>query len=223
MRAFSSRLLCCRGTSTKLASIIGPTWNVEPGNNYAAQTGSVSFAAAWGSAHTLPTNSPVANIVFEVQTADDGQVRFLVSQAAVEAAPYNADGPAAPSTNSGEAVPFTRTYADWALSTLGNAFADANADDDGDGQSNHAEFLASTNPGDARSRFETKAAEIKTEGFSLQWKAAYGVTYRVMVSNDLATWEPLPGATVVGSGQDIEIIDPTPINGRRFFRVEVQP
>jgi hypothetical protein len=202
---------------------LSPTWNVAPGNVYASQTGSVSFASAWGSSHTFPVGSAVANIVFEIQSAATSQVRFPLTLSAVEVAPYSVDGPSTPNAITGQTVLFTRTYADWALATLGNSAAATNADADGDGQTNQAEFLASTNPADGQSLLKTTVAGYGQTGFALRWFAAYGVAYQVQVSTDLATWSPLAGADVVGTGAEVEIVDPTPIGGRRFFRVVILP
>ena len=202
---------------------VSPTWNVAPGNVYASQTGRVSFAAAWAASHTFPTGSAVANIVFEIQPAATSQVRFPLTLSAVEVASYSADGPASPTTLTGQTVLYTRSYADWALATLGNSSAATSADADGDGQTNQAEFLASTNPADGQSLFKTTFAGYGQTGFTLRWFAAYGVAYQVQVSTDLATWSPLAGADVVGTGAEVTIVDSTPIGGRRFFRVVILP
>ena len=199
---------------------ITPTWNVEPGNNYAAQTGSISLAAAWGSGWMFTNGQAVAHIVFELNPAATGQVHFPVTLAATEVGPYNAEGPSTPLTVTGQVVTFSRTYADWALGALGNAAADPNADSDGDGMSNGAEFAASTNPGDANSSLKTTAAEHTPAGFMLRWFAAYGVNYRVRWSGDLVTWENLV-SPYPGNGTEAEVNDPGAPAGGRFYRVEV--
>jgi uncharacterized repeat protein (TIGR02543 family) len=199
---------------------ITPTWNVEPGNNYAAQTGSISLAAAWGSGWMFTNGQAVAHIVFEINPATTGQVHFPVALAATEVGPYNAEGPSTPLTMAGQVVTFTRTYADWALATLDDAAADPGVDSDGDGMSNALEFAASTNPGDANSSLKTTAAAHTPEGFMLRWFAAYGVNYRVRWSGDLVTWDDLI-PSYPGSGADAEVTDPDAPAGGRFYRVEV--
>ena len=204
-----------------LPSGVVPTWNVAPGNSYTGQTGSVSMAAAWGSAHTFTNSQAVANLVFEISPAATGQVHFPLTLAATEVGPYNADGPSTPLAVSGQVVTFTRTYADWALATLGNAAADPNADSDADGFNNLLEFASSTNPGDANSRLQTTSAAMSADGFKLRWFAAYEVNYRVCWTADLVTWNELLNSRHTGTGAVTEVTDPAPPAGGRFYRVEV--
>lgn len=200
---------------------VSPTWNVAPGNSFATQTGSVSFAAAWNSSWSFGNGQAVAQIVFEVQSAITGQVVFPLTLAEVNVGPHNADGPASPLAAIGHVSMFTRTYADWALANLGDASADPTADSDHDGFSNGLEFSASTNPGDARSRLQTTAANLTPAGFTLRWFAAYGVNYRVRWTRDFLSWNLLPDSDVAGSGTEAEITDPTPPADGRFYRIEV--
>ena len=199
---------------------VTPTWNVFPGNAYAAQTGSLTLAAAWGSSWTFANGQAVANIVFEVNPAVIGQVRFPLTLAATEVAPYNADGPSTPLSVPGQVVVFNRTYADWALATLGNAAAGSSLDSDGDGMSNALEYAASTNPNDPNSRLQTTAAAMTVNGYRLRWFAAYGVNYQVRWSADLKTWNDLT-TPYTGTGAETEDTDPAPPPGGRFYRVEV--
>jgi hypothetical protein len=199
---------------------VAPTWNVSPGNDYAAQTGSLTLAAAWDSSWTFANGQAVANIVFEVNPAATGQVHFPLTLAATEVAPYNADGPSTPLAVPGQTVTFSRTYADWALATLGNAAAGSNADSDGDGFSNGLEFASSTNPNDPNSRLQTTSAAMTASGFKLRWFAAYGVSYKVRWSADLTNWTDLT-TPYTGTGAETEVTDPAPPAGGRFYRVEV--
>jgi hypothetical protein len=162
----------------------------------------------------------VANIVFEVNPAVIGQVHFPLTLAATEVAPYNADGPSTPLAVPGQVVVFSRTYADWALATLGNAAAVPNADSDGDGFTNQQEFATSTNPNDANSRLQTTSAAMTVDGYKLRWFAAYGVNYKVRWSSDLKTWNDL-ATPYTGTGAEMEVTDPAPPAGGRFYRVEV--
>jgi hypothetical protein len=199
---------------------VAPTWNVSPGNAYAAQTGSLTLAAAWGSSWTFANGQAVANIVFEVNPAVTGQVNFPLTLAATEVAPYNADGPSTPLAVPGQVVVFNRTYADWALATLGNGAAGSSLDADGDGMTNALEYAASTNPNDPNSRLQTTSAAMTASGFKLRWFAAYGVSYKVRWSADLTNWTDLTTA-YTGTGAETEVTDPTPPAGGRFYRVEV--
>jgi hypothetical protein len=162
----------------------------------------------------------VANIVFEVNPAATGQVHFPLTLAATEVAPYNADGPSTPLSVPGHVVVFNRTYADWALATLGNAAAGSSLDPDGDGMSNALEYAASTNPNDPNSRLQTTSAAMTVNGYRLRWFAAYGVSYKVRWSSDLKTWNDLTTPDI-GIGAETEVADPAPPAGSRFYRVEV--
>ncbi|MEY4243225.1 MAG: hypothetical protein RLZZ245_810, partial [Verrucomicrobiota bacterium] len=184
------------------------------------QTGSVSMAAAWGTSWNFTAGQAVANLVFEVHPAITGQVHFPVTLADAEVAPFNADGPSTPLALPGQVVRFSRSYADWALATLGNAAADPNADPDGDGMRNGLEFAASTDPSDAQSRLQTSAAVMTADGYKLRWFAAYGVSYKVRWSSDLSTWTDLSGPQT-GTGAEAEVVDPAPPVGGRFYRVEI--
>jgi uncharacterized repeat protein (TIGR02543 family) len=199
---------------------VAPTWNVSPGNAYAAQTGSLTLAAAWDSSWTFANGQAVANIVFEVNPAATGQVHFPLTLAATEVAPYNADGPSTPLSVPGHVVVFNRTYADWALATLGNAAAGSSLDPDGDGMSNALEYAASTNPNDPNSRLQTTSAAMTVNGYRLRWFAAYGVSYKVRWSADLTNWNDLT-TPYTGTGAETEVTDPAPPTGKRFYRVEV--
>jgi hypothetical protein len=201
---------------------VAPTWNVSPGNDYAAQTGSLTLAAAWDSSWTFANGQAVANIVFEVNPAATGQVHFPLTLAATEVAPYNADGPSTPLSVPGHVVVFNRTYADWALATLGNAAAGSSLDPDGDGMSNALEYAASTNPNDPNSRLQTTSAAMTVNGYRLRWFAAYGVSYKVRWSADLTNWTNLT-TPYTGTGAETEVTDPAPPAGARFYRVEVIP
>lgn len=101
----------------------------------------------------------------------------------------------------------------------------ANSDDDADGMSNYAEFVAYTDPTNSILRFVIglehivvapvqakktvlgpllKSAE-SVSAFSLQWQSALGRTYSVYVSYDLSKgWETEPVAELAGTGDRLE-------------------
>ncbi|MCF7730961.1 MAG: CotH kinase family protein [Akkermansiaceae bacterium] len=93
-------------------------------------------------------------------------------------------------------------------------------DADGDGHSNHAEWLAGTDAGDAASRFMISSIAKGGDGSivgSFQGKA--GRTYRVFTSSDLTTWTPL-GATIAPAASGIQTFtDATPGSGARFYKI----
>lgn len=61
---------------------------------------------------------------------------------------------------------------------------DPNADDDGDGQSNLAEYWANTNPKDPGSRLKIVHASYQTNGgFSFTWQSAGNTRYRIQYAD----------------------------------------
>ena len=122
-------------------------------------------------------------------------------------------------------------------------------DDDYDGMSNYAEFIAYTDPTNNTSRFEigliqiavvptknalakanilnaktllTKSDEACSMVFALQWKSVKGRTYSVFSTDNLATgWRDEPDAEIPGTGDVEEYIPPG--NGTAmFFKVKVR-
>lgn len=92
----------------------------------------------------------------------------------------------------------------WALGMSGDY--DPDADYDGDGASNRAEYLAGTDPFLASDRFAARAIDVGAEGFfGLEFEANAGRTYSVKESVDLKNWkrmdinlEPAPDDVAVG-------------------------
>ena len=100
---------------------------------------------------------------------------------------------------------------------------DRTVDSDGDGQSNTAEYLAGTNPGDPVAVFAILAPNINNQTFSFSWQSAVGKMYRVEVSEDLLTWQNF-GAPVPGNGSPMSFSNPSNINSppsQRFYRISV--
>ena len=125
----------------------------------------------------------------------------------------------------------------------------AEEDDDRDGMSNYAEFIAYTDPTNSVSRFAidlariavvpTRSASVKaniTNGrlpldksaaasdmaFALQWQSAKGRTYFVFSTDNLATgWRDDPDAEISGTGDVVEYI-PSGKGATMFFKVKVR-
>lgn len=106
----------------------------------------------------------------------------------------------------------------------------AKADDDKDGMDNYSEFIAYTNPMDAKSRFDLSLDAIQViplarsagGGFKLSWQSAKGRTYEVYTCSDLSKgWEPNPIAMLVGTGDMIEYYWQTD-GASSFFKVNVR-
>jgi hypothetical protein len=111
---------------------------------------------------------------------------------------------------------------------------DPNADPDGDGQDNLAEYYANTNPTNAASAFRITNAQYLPDGhFTLNWSSVGGTRYRVQYSDDISS----ANFTDVVRSIDLEM-DPAsyglpstqsftdalaPTNKARFYRVRVTP
>ncbi|MDW8309207.1 MAG: chitobiase/beta-hexosaminidase C-terminal domain-containing protein, partial [Verrucomicrobiales bacterium] len=116
---------------------------------------------------------------------------------------------------------------DWKLHFFGSLTAPAaapNADPDGDGVPNWAEYIAGTAPNDAASRlqFQTIARAAGAQAqVALRWLTAPGKAYEVLTApNPSGPWSVL--TTVSGDGNLVELVAPTPA-GSQFYRLRVLP
>jgi len=74
----------------------------------------------------------------------------------------------------------------WQLQYFGHTGVDPNADPDGDGMSNLAEYRAGTNPTDPQSRFAiVRVQNDPSGGIDIQWSSAAGKAYTLQRSGDL--------------------------------------
>ena len=106
-----------------------------------------------------------------------------------------------------------------------NPLAAPNLDVDGDGQTNYFEWGTGLSPVDGGARFETELAV--PDG---QMPVTFGPcfpdrTYALLYSLDLSpgSWLPVPGAIMLplDASGFCTIIDPSPGNESRFYRVEI--
>ena len=106
-----------------------------------------------------------------------------------------------------------------------NPLAAPNLDVDGDGQTNYFEWVTGLSPISGASRFETELAV--PDG---QMPVTFGPcfpdrTYALLYSLDLSpgSWLPVPGAIMLplDASGFCTIIDPSPGNESRFYRVEI--
>jgi arylsulfatase A-like enzyme len=97
-------------------------------------------------------------------------------------------------------------------------------DSDGDGATDLQEFIAGTDPQDAKSIFKIDTfSELSSEA-TLQWTGIPGRTYRVEESPDLSTWTLVPGiAPVVVTTPQPAASVTVPANAAsgRFLRLQV--
>ncbi len=109
------------------------------------------------------------------------------------------------------------SLADW-LAAYG--LSDGDADADGDGRRNADEYLARTNPNEARSYLDTRTAR-SGGGLRLNWATSPARSYQVEVCNDMVSWEPY-GEPVTGSGAESALdLTSEQLGQWRFWRVSV--
>ena len=116
------------------------------------------------------------------------------------------------------------SYEQWAQRHFGGEVAQRGGqsrDDDGDGISNHLEYKSDTDPKDARSKFAVEAVEKKAGGFEVRWQGKQGIKYRLLWSNNLATWSEVNDSRRTGSGATESVTDTGATSGKKFYCVEV--
>jgi lysophospholipase L1-like esterase len=105
------------------------------------------------------------------------------------------------------------------LHGLNASVNDAGLDGDGDGFSNRDEYAAGTDPANAASVLGVTAYE---DGGELRWKSVPGRSYVVEESEELGSWQVVPGLPVVLATRGETVVE-LPLEGgvKRFYRVRV--
>lgn len=110
---------------------------------------------------------------------------------------------------------------DWERAWFGNLLRDGRADYDGDGQSDHDEFAAATDPRDARSCFKVlEAGLLANQTLRLTWSAVPGKAYQVETRQRLSSgvWAAAAGSSLVATGSELTWTAPTG-NAEGYWRV----
>ena len=103
----------------------------------------------------------------------------------------------------------------------GNAANDA--DPDGDGFTNFAEYQAGTGPNDATSVLRISQLRLEEDGVVIQFPTVANKVYRLEHSGELRgdSWTPV-GSDITGTGQPAEVSDSeAPLHSRLFYRLRI--
>jgi hypothetical protein len=98
---------------------------------------------------------------------------------------------------------------------------DPDGDWDKDGRSNQEEYRAGTDPRDPNSAFRVLGIAAGESGLGFTWSTVAGNRYRVLYSDNLATWRPL-GSPITAGAEITEFSDATiPQPTHRFYKVDI--
>ena len=96
----------------------------------------------------------------------------------------------------------------WEIRRTGGtaALAGSGADADSDGSSDSAEYHADTDPTDVTSFLTVSSEEVglaSGNSINLAWLSEQGISYSVMVSDDLVNWAALNETPIAGTGGEL--------------------
>ena len=195
--------------------------------------GAGNYSAAWlnDSVPGLSGDASIGTLLFTLPAAAGANAAYAVRFDHVSASPTGL-GVVLARREGGLITTRSRQFSSWSdaipdgwrlkhFGTLNNLLSAANADADGDGIPNWAEFRAGTDPNDAGSGLQLRAPGLINGGPRLRWPTATGKSYVLEVSTILAgtNWAAI-ATNIVGSGRDIEFQTPTTA-GPRFYRVRL--
>jgi hypothetical protein len=111
----------------------------------------------------------------------------------------------------------------WPRWTCEHAAPDA--DPDGDGFTNMAEYIAGSDPTDPGSFLRVSSIRFDASGATVTWPSAPGKRYQVLSRPHLSTprgWQPI-GLPVTATANTAEFFDPTATSSLRFYRIQAVP
>ena len=109
----------------------------------------------------------------------------------------------------------------WEIAHFGDLSRDGTGDEDGDGMTDRAEYLAGTDPRDDFSVLRIVQIQPDAIGVHVTWESVPGKLYRVQFkeATEDPYWNDVPG-DVAASGALADQCDFTPMLGRqRFYRI----
>ncbi len=180
-----------------------------------------------------PTGTTARGLWSAISNAPPGQYSVQFGDA-----PYYLTPP--PQTNTltaGGTITFTGNYTFTDANTNGipdayetasfgavNPLRTTTTDTDLDGMSDWAEFIAGTNPTNAGSVLELKAAfQTASNAFTISWPSGVSHGYRLLGSTNAATWSPVSD-WIRASGFITDFTLSSPTNGAPvLFRLEAKP
>ena len=112
----------------------------------------------------------------------------------------------------------------WELKYFGATNINANADPDGDGQSNLQEFLTGTDPTKSSSFFHIISITRQPNGNNvIVWTSVPGKNYQVYATTSLAGAYTPVGSTVPSAGATTSYTDVDTTDATKYYKVKVVP